>query len=704
MFLVSFVLVQQLISCDFEVGPISGAVRKLSEVSGVPLSVEGVAKNETVFLHVDSRPLQEVLDKLARVTTSQWNPNGNGGYTLIRPQSLIRRAEEIEFQQRLANVKKWQSQGPKPNDYEEPLVGDLVSGYVTAYKENLKAKPGYRSSKPAKYIEAALLLPLYLECRNRIDLAKIAQLRHDQRVVFSSSPTPRQTAFTQPIASKLNRSLGLLRKRLNEAGIRAKSVPVDPRKYEYSTFTGGQSNETLPFARPIKSVVLSFNYTSYDRILAIMSLLDDKRHVVAASLCDQFKASIPKDQPAIKLPEIESAFPLPSTLPTRAFRQASQESWRKKPGDPSNPEISQALAPFFIDPINNDFLKLGNQEFFSMLGPTTKRSIVACIPDGQQLRYEETSVKRFVEAKIGESSSSTVSENWIEFFPSNPVNHWGSRGNREALARCAKTWRARGKMEMRNVTQLLSGDAQSYPNIEEFAQLIMPAARNNHYNSQAAYTIYRGMGELLGSLTEPQIERLRHGSIIPYRELSKPQRGYCEAIVYGVPFHRVIGGDAISWEPTIELPNGLNDKVGITAKVIDEHYLVAHDPEEPPYDDIRETMELDERPERFNGAVLGCGNYAQANRWMKFDFRTRKRFALRCYLTKGHYYSVDYYEPISPDKGQRLTVDQLSPDLVAHIKKENRAFYSRAVRYIGPDGKTWVRTERYQEPKKKKKK
>jgi len=473
--------------------------------------------------------------------------------------------------------------------------------------------------------------------------------------------------------------------------------------YEYSTFSGGQSNETLPFARPIKSVVLSFNSTSYDRILAIMSLLDAEGNVVAASLCDQLKTSLPKNQIAIKLPEIESAKPLAATLATRALCEASQESWRKKPGDLSNPEISQALAPFFSDPVNNDYLKLGNQEFFSTLGPTTKKSIVACIPDGQQLRYEESSVKRFVEANIGESTSSAVSENWIEFSPANPVNHWGSRGNREALARCANTWRERQKMEMRDVTQLLSGDAKSYPNIEEFAQLIMPAARNNHYNSQAAYTNYRGMGELLGSLTDTQIERLRDGSMIPYRELSKTQQSFCESIVYGVPFHRVIGGDALSWEPTIELPNGLNDTMGITAKIINERYLVAHDPNEPPENDIRETMKLDERSERFNGAILGCGAYARANRWMKFEFRTRRRFALRCYLTKGHYYSVDYYDPIQPDTGKRLTVDQLSPALVAKIFKLNRSFNSRVVVTTDKDGNRRGRTETYIEAKKKKK-
>ena len=114
-------------------------------------------------------------------------------------------------------------------------------------------------------------------------------------------------------------------------------------------------------------------------------------------------------------------------------------------------------------------------------------------------------------------------------------------------------------------------------------------------------------------------------------------------------------------------------------------------------------MDLDKRAERFNGFGLRCGNYARANRWMKFDFRTRRRFALRCYLTKDHYYSVDYYEPMSPDKGQRLTVDQLQPSLVARIVKENLSFNSRPIKYI-KDGMTYVRWEKYIEPTKKKKK
>ncbi len=690
------------ISFDFEVGPISGAVRELSKVSGVPLSVEGVARNETVFLHVDNRPLQEVLDEIAKVTTSEWTSNGSGGFKLSRPASLIERARTAENQQLLSIVKAWQSDGIKP--IRGPSAMELESKYVAALRRLIKNRKGYRGTYPSKYVDEGLLAPLYQECLKRIDPAKIAKLQLDQRVVFSSSPTPRQASFTQSrtlAIRDLNDTLKRWRTSLAKAGLRTKALTVDPKKYEQSILTDGGANATLPFARPVASVVLSFNATSYDSALAVMSLLDDRGQVVAAMLCDQVRLSLPKRQPVINLPEIESANLVSTSRQTRALFDASEQHRHKKPGHLSDQEISEALAPYFNDPENNDFLKLGNQEFLSFLGPATKRSIVACIPDGQFLHWDETRVKRFVEAGIGDATTSAVSENWIEFFPRNPASHWQSQGNREALARCAKAWSATQTMPMRDVVHLFPGGSIGYPNILEFAQLAMPPARNLHYNSQVAYTNYRGMGELLGSLTDAQMKLLLHGTMIRYRDLSKAQRSYCEAIVYGVPFHRIIGGTG-AWEPTIELPNGLNDNLGITAQYIDEKYLLAHDPEEPPYDDIRETMALDEQPERFNGAQRDCGNYARANRWMKFDFRTRRRFALRCYLTKGHYYSVDYYDPISPDKGQRLTVDQLSPSLVAKIKKANGAFNSRVVVTIDKNGDRHGRTETYQEPKKKK--
>lgn len=706
MFLASLLLhQQQTISFDFEVGPIAGAVRKLSQVTGIPLSVEGIAKNETVFLHVENRPFQEVLDKIAKVTTSQWKPLGNGGYTLVRPESVIQQALASESRQRLDVIRAWQSEGAKP--LVGPSLRELESKYTAELREHIKIKSGYRGTNPGKYIEKAFLVPLYCECIRRIEPAKIANLQFDERVVFSSSPTPRQIAFAQPIASKLdelNRILAGWRTRLEKAGIKTKPQAVDPRKYEYSYFNGGSANVTLPFARPVRSIVLSFNSTSYNRIVAILSLVDDKGKVVAALQCDAITSSLQTGPPASSFPELEK-IPLPvASLPTRALREASLDKWQIKPTDLTNPEISKALAPYFNDPVNNDFLKLGNQEFFSILGPTVKRSVIACIPDGQMLRYELASVKQFANAEVGEYTSSVVSENWIEFFPKNPVDHWRSRGNREALARCAKTWNEKGTMAMRDVTELLPMDASYYPNIQEFAQLMMSSARNRNYNAQVAYTNYRGMGKLLGSLTGNQIKQLLHGSKILYRDLGKAQRTYCEAIVYGVPFHRVIGGDSAlpsGWEPTLELPNGLLETMGITGQYIEEKYLLAHDANEPPINDLRETMELDARAERFNGAMLGCGNYARANRWMKFEFRTRRRFALRCYLTKGHYYSIDYYDPIQPDKGQRLTVDQLSPSLLAKILKMNRAFNSRSVQYIGKDGQTWVKTETYKESKKK---
>ena len=707
MFLPILFLQQQLISFDFEVGSITGAVRKLSEVSGVKLSVEGVAKDETVFLHVDNRPLKEVLDELAKVTTSQWTARSDGGYRLVRPNSLIQQIKIAEASQRLEIVKAWQRESMKTN------IGQPTSNLEAQYTDDLKAyrkaKGKYTSSDPAKFIKKALLAPLYSECVKRVDLAAIAKLQIDDRIVFSSSPTSRQLAFTQPINNalqKLNKILSLWRGHLENAGLRGKSVPVDSRQFESSVLNCNRSNATLPFARPLKSLVLSFSGRIYGSIFVTMALVNDLGQVVAAWTCDSVHVDPPRSSQNIKLAEIEHAIPQPPRISTRAFFEARQQGWQKKPGDLTEQEVSNALAPYFDDPVNHDFLNLGNQEFLSTLGATLRRSIIACVPDGQYLPYSEQSIERFANAGIGDATSSRISNAWVEFFPTKPASHWRNRGNREALARCAKGWREHRTIPMGDFALLVNEDATADSWIREFAQLMMPRARNDHSNSQVAHTSAKGMGPLLASLTDSQTRDLLTGKTIRYRNLRTNQRRYCESILFGVSAYRNIGGEATTqtgWEPTLELPTGLNDQMGITAKMIDEHYLIAHDTKEAPDNDIRETMALDNRPERFNGAELGCGNYARANRWMKFEFRTRRRFALKCYLTKGHYYCVDYYEPMQPDTGKRITVDQLSPSLLAKILKMNFSFNSRAVEYIGKDGQTWVRTETYKEPKQKKK-
>ena len=681
----------------------------------MPLSVEGVAKNETVFLHVDNRPFKEVLDELAKVTTSQWNRNKSGGFTLTRLNFLIDQAVENENRQRLEIARTWYGdQVQKQSSLTNP---QLLTQYSELIKKARKEKEHDQLATQAKIINQAFLQPLYRECLRGISVATVAKLQRGERVVYSSSPTPRQATFSRSIQSeikKLNQGLQSWRTALGRAKLEGISIPVDPAQYEYSYPISDRSNSTLPFTRPVKSVVLTFSGMAYDNTFPALSLVDNLGRVVSASWFDPLAMnrrtqnsilSLPELK-HVALPELTSLAPAPPRTATKAFRQASNSAWQIEPGDLSESEIGTALAPYFDDPINHDFLSFGNQEFLSILGENLHRSVIACIPDDQYFTYDERDVGRFVNGGIGDSTSSRISDSWVEFFPNSPAGHWRNRGNREALARCAKEWRNRGKIPMRDFLQLTNGISRTTSRIQAFAQLIMPQARHEHGNSQTGFTDAIGMAGLLGSLTDIQQRTLLKGKTIPYRDLGSEQRKYCESILYGVVADHVIGGfpkDLSRWDPTLELPNGIDDGAGITAQIIDEKYLIAHDQDKPSSDDVRETMKLDARPERFNGQVLGCGDYARANRWMKFDFRTRRRFALKCYLTKGHYYCVDYYEPMELDKGQRLTVDQLPPRLVAKIVKENPSFNSRPIKYT-KGGKNLVRWERYVEPKKKKKK
>lgn len=687
------------ISLDVEVGSIVTAVRKLSEVSDIPLKVEGVALNETVFLHVENQPIKDVLDKLAKVTTSQWVSDGRGGLTLQRPKPLIDEAVSEENRQRLDLVKKWQAGVDKPQN--QTSLSDLE----IQFKE---CKSDFGGAKAGKVIEEAFLQPFYKECLKRIDASTIAKIWLDDRVVFSSSPTPRQLPIDPSIKlriKELNKSLALWRLHLKQAGLSIRPKPIEPSQFEFEIFRDHGSNGTLPFARPIKTIILTFTGGSYHTVKAVMSLVDDRGRVAAAALCGVLKVESHESQPEIDLPRLAN-MPAPAQyLPTRALCEATDREWNKSSNALTESEISKALAPYFDDPVNHDFLHLGNQEFLEAIGPAFHRSVIACVPDGQYMPYQEQSVANFVNARIGDDTSCAVTADWIEFFPTNAADHWRNRGHREVLARCAKTWREQGRLTMQDVVNLTPPGANSYSRLEEFAQLMMPSARHNHYNAQFAFTNFSGMRELLGSLSDGQLNALHSGAMIRYGDLSQSQRRACESIVYGSPANRMIGGKSANvnaWEPTLELPNGLNPKLGIRAKFVTEHYVIAHDPNEPPDKDIRETIGLDSRPERFNGQMLTCGNYARANRWMKFEFRTRQRFSLRCYLTRTHYYSVDYYEPMSPDKGQRLTVDQLPKDLVAQMEKQNHAFNSRIIMIRGADGQERMKVEKYQKPKRKK--
>ena len=68
----------------------------LSQQAGVKLTSAGVVASERIVVNVKDAPLNELLAKIAEVTTAEWQTR-DGGYRLERTPSVLRKVRGAQF-------------------------------------------------------------------------------------------------------------------------------------------------------------------------------------------------------------------------------------------------------------------------------------------------------------------------------------------------------------------------------------------------------------------------------------------------------------------------------------------------------------------------------------------------------------------------------------------------------------------------------
>src|SRR5579862_3601445 len=81
------------------------AIARLSRLTGVTLSVQGLPADEMLVLRFEDEPLHMVMDKVAYAATGRWEADGSGFY-LDRPGTLIRTIEHEQRAARVAAIRK----------------------------------------------------------------------------------------------------------------------------------------------------------------------------------------------------------------------------------------------------------------------------------------------------------------------------------------------------------------------------------------------------------------------------------------------------------------------------------------------------------------------------------------------------------------------------------------------------------------------
>ncbi len=224
----------------YPVMALSVLAQDLSARAKVPIRVTPDVGEFGVYVNVRERSVREVLDLVAKATTSEW-VEANGGIT-IRRTPVQRNAEAKRFfDYRLAQGRENLAVRPAP----EVSIDAMVRAIKEAAEVQAKLKQSYT---PALYTQLGRLdayAPAEIVGRELLDtlgIEALLKLEPNERVVYSSHPTRLQRAMPVSMRGVVGRYQGLLD--LHRQALDQAQISNDPRGGGY--FSGLLGSGRMP--------------------------------------------------------------------------------------------------------------------------------------------------------------------------------------------------------------------------------------------------------------------------------------------------------------------------------------------------------------------------------------------------------------------------------------------------------------------------
>ncbi len=684
------------ISLDVEVGSIQHAVDELGRVSHVPMKVVGPALKDTIYLHVQGRPVQEVLDHLAIAVEGQWKLSTDGTYILSRNYAKIESEEKSQQTETLAKLEKWRSviMAGLNQPYDPASLNKLMTEYrvITAHDgDEDENRPPENASveKRREYFEHCNPMARAIaRAVAKINLAKILTIDQSGPLTYSvnanSSQLPLPTGGIEAMAKIRNEYNSWIQQLAKHPAPKRKTKDGEESD-DYSDWLKPKPDETAkdreqrndaiarqspwerlqPLTEGPTNAVVTFERSFGQSLVCNLSLYGQSGNLLASSVSYMNSTSDTFFEQKKKMNiNVE---PSHEVVALWSYYNQTEEYSESKP----TPDSIKAMEPYFNDPINHDALRIGNQELLDAIAKSKGKSIVACLPDGSLASYQkEFSTDKFLAEDPQLETRHQESDQWVDIYPASRREHWQRRLDRQSMEAFSKEYRSSGKVDMSTYLPLECGEF-GYPSESDLCEFIKEMFQHHEWFQ----TPYRSsFNHLFLSLTPEQWARIQHGETIPYRELSETQLQLISRIVYGEFDSGYIGGEPPNAlaknDPTFELSNGLLGGGGLGGEIVYDDVLIPHSMPRKPNDEEndRNGINISERKEKYKKLPSMCGVGYFIPQSSLFEFRTQKRYSLKVHLSASHYYVGDFMEPIPIHNGERLyRYDELSSAMIAKI-------------------------------------
>ncbi len=687
------------IDFDFEVGATEFAVESLGKTTGIPMRVVGPASKETVFLHVENRPIREVMDELAKAIVAEWSLSSDGYWTLQRTAKQESDAYAARFAKDVEQAEQWKKNVLKHLD--QPFDSKSLDKMVKEYRQlDYDLEMAQRKDENINKRDAERLgtlqeqgpgKRLFARCIKDLDVRQIAKAMREGHMVFSTDPNASQLPFPTDIrpALKLAYDEQLT---WGDMLVRNPARPLPPKEDDYDS-TEPPEAERDPWDRA--------RMQSWERLLpyrqvpthAILKVSDGYWSVTAWSddgvpilesfeesfatydrLEDEYKFLLSFDEDATKPLEVKPSSEWQALYElTRIDRKNQEEPEFKTPL--SKAEARRILQPYFVDPVHNDPLKIGNQEILLELVKKERRSVIACLPDSMlQTRIQNRPVSRLLSNTQDDLSNyddiqTTISDQWVSITPSFPLSDWNQKMDRNAARMFGQEYRSTGNVSL--ATYLKASIGRKVEN----AEIQPPYFLNLQFSKNVAWSIPQraNFRYLLLSLNDDQLLRLKQGQVIRYSQLTPEQFDLIQPLILGSHVRMYVYNEPTTnfaaIDPTMEMPRGVVNSGGIALEMAEDEFCGVHKEGELGEDDLT-LLRLDQRKEFYVSREFRCfaGGFIDIPQTSFLDFRKQNRLTLKCYTAPDRYVSDDFVEAM-PEGGKRYPYSELSPKMIERINQ-----------------------------------
>ncbi|MBS1728876.1 MAG: hypothetical protein JST51_19320 [Armatimonadetes bacterium] len=623
------------ITLDAPVSRATLVVDRLSAVTGIPMNAVGPVGDEILFVHAESRPIREIMDKIASVTKGEWHESRDHAWALIRTNEMRKKEEDQEFGKLTQTYRHQLDSATRdfPETYDAKF--DRSGGRAYLRSVDLGQSTEMRSWKP---LERALSRGL-----SHLDAATLAQLQPDERIVFSTCPTASQRGLDPMIASKLESENRLWKSELASMPVEGPNGKclknlLDETTLSYQSYTESERADPEPYV-----VTMTIVYKTYGERYVDLNAYDRDGHDIGST---GLELSLEDDDSELEIPSWSKKLVVP---PPSATLVAFWGSGRFT-DDPKC--LDDLVHRSFL----HDGLALGNQELLASLGQQLHKNIVACVPDWAMVTQKSSyGFKSYLDPD-DMTWAHCSSQDWLELYPYNYTEHWQSKCDRKLIGPATSTF------DMRTYVGLTCGqlgydaDALSKTIVDRFYGY---SSTGSHCKLPEEPCVRH----LFASLTEVQLSKLMNGEILSYRSLTPAQLEMAKRYLLSPPDWKSVGGSSPDlWsedDPTFELKNGIYGAPGIGLITSDDVVCGTCDPAKT--DRAKIEIGVTDRPEVVDQRNSCVRSGSEIYRSDLFQIGHQRRWTLRFYFSPTHWYAADFLEPSQFPDSRLYGYRELSP-------------------------------------------